>query len=390
MRIDLRQEIYTLKPSVIALRRALHQHPELAFEEVRTAATLAGRMRGLGLAVQEGIGGTGVLAVLEGARRGKTLLIRADMDALPMEETTGRPFASEVPNRNHSCGHDVHSAVVAGVAEVLTRHRNRIAGRVAFVFQPADEPMRGAKRMIEDGLLERASPDMSLAMHVLPMANAGRAVVQRGPLWASRDELTLKVGGPSPFDFARTAPRVAAALYELVEEEGKSTESVTFRVRSLKAEQAGPAWLGAFRGEPRQAAIEVNLALYDNIVRARLLGRVEEIGRAIARAAGGTLSIDVDYALPALVNDDHVTGAVERAAQQVIGQAAILKDWRNPFSDDLGLFMTAAPGCLMLLGTANPSKGISEIWHRPGFDVDEDALPIGVHIMSLAALDLLQ
>lgn len=143
MRVDLSQEINTLKPGVIALRRALHQHPELAFEEVRTAATLAGRMRGLGLTVQEGIGGTGVLAVLEGARRGKTLLIRADMDALPMEDTTGRPFASEVPNRNHSCGHDVHSAVAAGVAEVLTRHRNRIAGRVAFVFQPADEPMRG-------------------------------------------------------------------------------------------------------------------------------------------------------------------------------------------------------------------------------------------------------
>lgn len=244
--------------------------------------------------------------------------------------------------------------------------------------------------MIEDGLLERASPDMALAMHVLPMANAGRAVVQRGPLWASRDELTLKVGGPSPFDFARTAARVAAALYDLVEEEGRSKESVTLRVRSLKAEQAGPAWLGAFRGEPSQAAIEVNLALYDNIVRARLLGRVEEIGGAIVRAARGTLSIDVDYALPALVNDDHVTGAVERAAQQVIGQAAILKDWRNPFSDDFGLFMAAAPGCLMLLGTANPDKGITESWHRPAFDIDEDALATGVHIMALAALDLLQ
>lgn len=139
--IDLGQNIDALKPGLIALRRDLHQHPELAFEEVWTAAALAGRMRGLRLAVQEGIGGTGVLAVLEGARRGKTLLIRADMDALPMEETTGREYASKIPNRNHSCGHDAHSAVVAEVAEVLVRHRDRIAGRVAFVFQPGDEPI---------------------------------------------------------------------------------------------------------------------------------------------------------------------------------------------------------------------------------------------------------
>ena len=347
-------------------------------------------MRGLRLAVQEGIGGSGVLAVLEGARRGKTLLVRADMDALPMEETTGRRYASKIPNRNHSCGHDAHSAIVAGVADVLVRHRDRIAGRVAFVFQPADEPMRGAKRMIEDGLLERARPDMSLAMHVLPMANAGQAVVQRGPLCASRDELTLNIGGPSTVDLARTTAEITTALYGLVEREGASSESVTFRVRSLKAEQSGPAWLGGPRGEPNHAAIEVNLAVYDNRLRARLLGRIEESGGAIVSAAGGKLGLEVDYALPALVNDDHVTGAVERAAQRVIGGAGIIKDWRNPFSDDFGLFMAAAPGCLMLLGTANSDNGITEIWHRPGFDIDEDALPVGVHIMSLAALDLLQ
>ena len=382
---------------MIALRRQLHQHPELAFEEVWTATILAGRMKALGLVVQGGIGGTGVLAVLEGGKPGKTLLIRADIDALPMEDATGKEYASKLENRNHACGHDANSAVIAGVAEVLVRHRERIAGRIAFVFQPADEPMRGAKRMIEDGLLERVKPDMSLSVHVLPMANTGQVVVQSGPILASRDELTLRVSGPSPspgapaiFDFARTAAQVTIALYDLVAREGRSTEHVTFRVRSLKAEQSGPVWLGGSRGEPSHAAIEINLALYDNTLRAKLLGRIEEASRAIISAAGGTLSIQVDYALPALVNDDHVTVALEQAARRVVGQANILKNWRNPFSDDFGLFMAAAPGCLMLLGTANPAKGIVEIWHRPGFDIDEDALPVGVHIMSLAALDLLR
>jgi amidohydrolase len=395
--VDLSQDVNELTPGMIALRRELHQHPELAFEEVWTAATLAGRMQALGLAVQEGIGGTGVLAVLEGGKPGKTLLIRSDIDALPMEDATGKAYASKLENRNHACGHDAHAAVVAGVAEVLLRHRDRIAGRIAFVFQPADEPMRGAQRMIEDGLLERVKPDMSLSVHVLPMAHAGQAVIQTGPIWASRDELTLHVSGPTPvggtpgtFDFARTAAQITTALYDLVEQEGKSTEHVTFRVRSLQAEQDGPGWLGGSRGEPDRAAIEVNLALYDNALRARLLGRIAEVSRAIISAAGGTLRIAVDYALPALVNDDYVTGALEQAAQRVIGQANIIKNWRNPFSDDFGLFMAAAPGCLMLLGTANPGKGITEIWHRPGFDIDEDALPVGVQIMSLAALDLLQ
>jgi amidohydrolase len=402
--VDLSQDITKLTPGLIALRRELHQHPELAFEEVWTAATLAGRIRTIGLAVQEHIGGTGVLAMLEGAKPGKTLLIRADIDALPMEDTTGREYASKVATRNHSCGHDAHSAVVAGVAEVLVRHRARIAGRLAFVFQPADEPMRGAQRMIEDGLLERVKPDISLSVHVLPLAKAGQAVVQQGALWASWDTRVLRISGPAPLldaptssDIARVAAQVTTALYELVEREGHSTDPVTFRVRSLKAEQPGrgapsqaaiEVHLG--RGEPGQAVVEVNLALYDNALRARLLTRIEDVASAIVRAAGGTLSVEVDYALPALVNDDHVTDAVERAAERVIGQANIIRNWRNRFSDDFGLFMAAAPGCLMLLGTANPDKGIAESWHRPSFDIDEDALPVGVQILSLAALHLLQ
>ncbi len=396
-RVDISHDVDEVTPGVVALQRELHRHPELAFEERWTAATLAGRMHALGLVVQEGIGGTGVLAVLQGSQPGKTVLIRADMDALAMEDTTSREYASTLANRNRSCGHDAHSAIVAGMAAVLARHRDRIAGRIAFVFQPADEPMRGAKRMIEDGLLERVEPDMSLSVHVLPMANAGQAVIQTGPIWASRDELTLHVSGPlpsshapRPFDFARVTAQVATALYGIVEKEGTSTKNVTFRVRSLRAVQSGPVWLGGPRGEPDSAAVEVNLALYDNVLRTRLLTRIEEVSRAIVSAAGGALRTDVNYALPALVNDDAVTCALEQSARRVIGPANILKNWRHPFSDDFGLFMAAAPGCLMLLGTANPDKGITEIWHRPGFDIDEHALPVGVHIMSLAALDLLQ
>jgi len=154
-------DVQALRPGIVALRRALHRQPELAFEETGTACMLAACMRTLGLPVQIGVGGTGVVAVLEGVRPGPTLLVRADMDALPIDDMTGTDYASTRQGRNHACGHDVHAAIVVGVAQVLSRHRAQLAGRVAFVFQPADEPMRGARRMIEDGVLERLAPDMS-------------------------------------------------------------------------------------------------------------------------------------------------------------------------------------------------------------------------------------
>ena len=401
--LDITPDVGAVTPGVIALRRALHQHPELAFGEVWTAATLAEQMRALGLLVEEGIGGTGVLAILEGAGPGRTLLIRADIDGLPIEETTGRAYASILPNRNHACGHNAHAAIAVGVADVLRRHRHRIAGRCAFVFQPADEPMRGAQRMIEDGLLERVKPDLSVSLHVLPMANAGQVVVQNGPIWASWDTRILTISGPPPsldgpvtFDLARVAAQVTIALYDLVEREGRSPEPVVFRVRVLTAEQRGRGEASQAavevlmgRGEPSAAALELNLALYDNELRARLLHRIEHVAGAIVTAAGGTLRFEVDYALPAVVNDHEVTSAIERAARRVVGKANIITGWRNRFADDVALLLRAAPGCLWLLGTANPDKGIAESWHRPGFDLDEDALPLAVEIMALAALDLL-
>ena len=395
--IDLGEDVADVEAGVITLRRELHRHPELAFEEFWTARTLARHLRDAGLAVQDGIAGTGVLAVLDGSRPGRTLLVRADIDALPIPDRTGGEYASAFDGRSHACGHDAHAAILVGVARVLSRHRERLAGRVAFILQPADEPMRGARRMIDAGLFEAIRPDASLALHVLPMAHAGQAVVQRGPIWASRDELTLTLNAPPrgdavfpAVDLARTAARLVTRLYELFDDEGRSPEPVTFRVRALSAEQDGPVWLGGSHTAPGTALIDVNLALYDNALRAKLLGRIAEVSGAVAAGAGATLGVRVDYALPALVNDEEVTSAVERAAERVIGRANIVTSWRNPFSDDFGLFMATAPGCLLLLGTANPAKGITEIWHRPGFDIDEEALRLGVHIMSLAALDVLR
>ena len=174
-RLDLRPDVEALTPGLVALRRQLHQHPELAFEEVWTAATLAGRLRGLGLAVHEGLGGTGVLAMLDGARPGKTLLVRADIDGLPMDDTTGRPYASTLAQRNHACGHDVHAAIVVGVADVLARHRARMAGRVAEVTYLGED--LHVTVQTEDGLTLTVSLKVSSADKEFPPGTAVTAWV---------------------------------------------------------------------------------------------------------------------------------------------------------------------------------------------------------------------
>ncbi len=387
--VDLGPEISELKPSMISLRRTLHQHPELAFEETFTAATLAEHLRAAGLDVEEGIGGTGVIAVLDGAGAGKTLILRADIDGMPLEEASGREYGSRIEGRNHACGHDANSAIVASVADVLARHRQSFTGRIAFIFQPADEPMRGAQRMIDDGFLERLNPDMSVAVHVMPPFETGQAAIQSGPLLASRDELVLEVSDPGGslesgpgLDAAHLAARLVTALYDLVGREGGADENVSFRVRSLKAEGGVPAG-------PSHAEIECNLAVFDNALRARLLGQIRDVSSEIVEAAGGELSVKADYALPALVNDEKVTGIIEEAAAPIIGRENIIRGLRYPFADDFSLFMSTAPGCFILLGSANAEKGLTAALHTSEFDIDEDALPVGVQIMAQAALDLL-
>lgn len=386
----LSPEVTAIKDDTIALRRAFHQYPELAFEEKRTAELIAERLRALGLAVEQEVGVTGVVAVLESTRPGKTLMIRADMDALPMAEIPGRPYGSRIENRNHACGHDMNMALVLSTAEVLARHREKIVGRVAFVFQPADEPQTGAKRMIEDGLLEKVQPDMVLSHHPLPAARAGQVVVQSGTVWTSIDTMKLIIQGKGGWfaardesvDCALIAAELITTLYPAVHRESPLAEPVLFSVSTVQGSTRPGTILP-------QVELTLSLAVYDLGLRRKLLQRLDEITNAVVTAMGGSWTQEILHSLPPAINDPTVTSAVLNAAKQVVGEENIIRDWRNIFPDDIALFMERVPGCMFMLGTANPAKGIVHNWHTPGFDIDEDTLPIGVEIMSRAALDLL-
>ena len=384
---ELEQEVKQLNPGLIALRRQLHQIPELAYEEARTAALVAGQMRNLGFEVTEQIGVTGVLAILEGDKPGKTLMLRADLDGVDMNETPGREYGSTLENRNHCCGHDVNMAMVVGAAQLLARHRQSIAGKVAFVFQPADEPRTGAQTMIDDGLLDQIQPDAYLTQHVAPDLNAGQIAAHAGPVWASSDTLKLDISsegparGPRP-EVAFIAAQVLTALYGVVSTERPALEAVTFNVSELEAHQT--------RREPAVASINMRLSTYNNELRSTLLKRIHEVVEAVCAGFGATATITISDPTPAIVNDAGVSALVEDAVKQTIGEPALVENHRHPVSDDFGLFLERAPGCLVLFGTTNAAKGITDSWHTPGYDADEDVLAVGALTHAMTALAYLE
>lgn len=382
---SLKDAATALQPELVALRRDLHAHPELAFEETRTAALISERLARLGMRV-ESIGGTGVLAVLKGAAPGKTVMLRCDIDAVEQLEAEGRPYGSTIPGRNHSCGHDINMTIALGVAEVLAARRDEIHGNVAFVFQPADEPMSGARKLFGDGLWDRVAPDAILALHIAPDIDAGRVIAHGGAVWASLDTLTLKLtrGSATPAvvpDITLAAAQLVSALYGAIGSETTAMLPVTFSVSSISARQQ--------RGAPVEASIELRLATFDNDLRARLLKRIESVSTAVAAGFDATVAIERTTDIPAIINDPEVSAVVAASVRDLLGEAALVPSHRHAVPDDFSLFLEHAPGCMVLFGTANASKGITAMWHTPEYDADEDMLQSGVAVMAESVLRLL-
>lgn len=388
---EISHDVAAIKDETISLRRELHQIPELAFEEKQTSDILAKRMEALGLTVMRGIASTGVVAILKGGKPGKTLLVRADIDGLPMEETPGRPYGAKLEKRNHACGHDMDMAIVAQTAKVLAKHKADIAGSVAFLFQPADEPQLGAKKMLDEGLYEKVKWDMVISHHPVPYFKANQVVVNHGTLWSSSDVMTLKIQGKggmaamreNSIDCAPVVAQIINALYAVVHNEAPASETVMFNIGVVKAGERPAAILG-------QAEIGMRLAVYNEPLRKKLLARIEEVSKAICAAGRTTCTLESSQAIPTITNNAKIAAVVHAAAAGVVGEGNVITDYRTIFSNDTGVYMEKAPGCMFMMGIRNEAKGITADWHTPGWDIDEDALAAGVEIMSRAALDLLK
>jgi len=376
---------------MVALRRDLHQHPELGFQETRTAGVVAERLRALGYTVCTGLGKTGVTGFLKGGRPGKTVLLRADIDALPIQEQTGAPYASQHPGAMHACGHDAHTAMALSAAEVLAKDAPALGGNLFFVFQPAEEILIGAPAMLQDGALEGVSPDTAFAVHVMNRIPVGTIAVRSGPVMTSADKLGITVRGRgghganphNAVDPVVAAAQVITALQTLVSRETPPLQPAVLSITMLKAGTA-------FNIIPDTVEMTGTLRCFDAGLRANLLASLQRTVEGIASALRCTATVTNEFLTPAVLNDPTVTALARNVAAGVVGADKVVEWEPLTGSDDVAYFWERVPGCYAFVGSGRTDGVPSAAGHNAKFDIDESCMAIGTEFLVRAARAALQ
>ncbi|MCX6030491.1 MAG: amidohydrolase [Chloroflexi bacterium] len=383
---DYRSEADALRGQLVAWRRDLHQHPELSFQEIRTAGVVARTLGELGYEVRTGVGRTGVVGLLQGGRPGPTVMLRADMDALPIQEISDAPYVSQTPGAMHACGHDGHIAIGLGTATLLARHAAELPGRVLFVFQPAEEGGSGAAAMIADGALADPKPAAAFALHLWNMIPMGRVVAQAGPLMAAADILRIVVRGKGghgahpheTVDAIAVTGQVLSALQTIVSRNVDPQETAVLTIGTLHGGTA-------FNVIAETVELQGTIRTFSPAVRETVLTRLRVLLDGVTAGMGAQYELAVKSVAPAVVNDAAAAETARAAAVQVVGPTAVT--WHAPLmvSEDFSEFQKVVPACFMLLGSGNVELGLNAPHHNPRFDFDERALPIGVALLATTA-----
>lgn len=383
--IGFKSQIEARQSAWIALRRDLHQHPELGFDLPRTAGVVAERLRALGLEVQTGIGRSGVVGLLEGATHGPTVLVRADMDALPVQEENDVPYASQTPGVMHACGHDGHTTIALAVAELLGERRAQMAGRVKFVFQPAEEIGRGAQAMIEDGALADPVPDVCLGLHLWNEMPVGFVALVDGPMMAAAGDISIRVrgrGGHGALPHETRDPIVAAshivtALQTVVSRNVRPTDVAVISITEFKAGDS-------FNVIPETAQLRGTIRAFRPEVIELLGQRAREIAQELAAAFGCQAEVHVEQLTLPVVNDAGVNARLRPLFRQVAPQVQLLDGVQTMAAEDMSYFLNAVPGTFFFVGSANPDRGLDYPHHHPRFDFDEAALSLAIELLAEA------
>jgi amidohydrolase len=394
---DLLTEAQSHFPYTQALRRDFHAHPELGFNEIRTGGIVTKELESLGMEVTKGIGKTGIVGLLEGGKPGATLLLRFDMDALPILEETSAEYASQNSGVMHACGHDGHTAIGLTVAKILNAHKSEIAGNIKFCFQPSEEgangeEIGGAEMMIKDGVLENPKVNMTLSMHLWNEKPLGWVHVAKGPVMAGAEEFKIKIigrGGHGAIPEAAIDPIVCAAqivsaAQTIVSRNIAPTETA---VVSFTVIHSGTA----FNVIPQELTMQGTIRTFEPKVRETVIRRFEEIVDGIASAMGCLAEVDVKRLTPALINSAEITAKVQEAAHLVLPHA---NHDQSPYmtmgAEDMAFMQEKVDGCYFFIGSNNKEKHLDYGHHHPKFDFDEQALVNGVALMSAAAMNILK
>jgi len=386
--------IDALRPHLVKMRRDFYMHPELSGEEQRTAQVTAGRLRELGLTVRTGVGGHGVVGVLQGAHLGPIVAYRADMDAMPVQDALETDYRSPVLGVKHACGHDVHMTVALGVAETLAALRDELAGTVRFIFQPAEESMEGARAMLAEDVLGAPLPAAIFALHTFPIP-VGTIGMATGACLAGMEEYIVRFYGP-PDTLEAVMTRATSALRTHVTAPPTSMATFDVVVRAMRAgeipegEVLVSCWpLVSFPGLGDCLLVLASFA--SGIAHDAVRTRIRAVLDSVAAETGTTYDLTSTFGNPLLVNDAAIVRQVLPLLEATAGPENVwLFHSLYPFAhEDFALYLERVPGALLWLGVANAEKGIGSLLHAPDFDVDEEALVIGVRAVTRILLHFL-
>jgi amidohydrolase len=376
---------YELRDRLVTLRRRIHQHPELGFEELETARLVAGTLTSLGVTVDTGVGKTGVIGHL--GREGPIVALRADMDALSISEANDAPYASQVPGVMHACGHDAHTAMVLGAAMILSEME--LPGRVRLLFQPSEEGTdaegkSGAMRLVDEGAMRGV--DAVLALHVDPRVETGQVKVGEGPICAAADSFQATIVGSGchgAFPHLGVDPifisaQVITAIQGIVSRRVAPEEPAVITVGSIHGGTTANVI-------PPEVLLKGTIRSMKESVRRQLW---EELRKSLelSRALGGDFQLQIDPGFPVLSNDAATAGLIRRVATDFLGEENVHPETAEMGAEDFSILASQAPGAMFSLGVKCPGSGRTLRLHSPDFDLDEEALPIGAAILAEAAL----
>ncbi len=381
-----------LLPWLIEIRRDLHRHPELGLEEHRTSARVRALLDELGIEHVDGLGGTGVLGLVRGRAGGRTVALRADLDALPIQDAKDVPYRSREPGKMHACGHDVHTTILLGAAKVLAGMHDELPGTVKLLFQPAEETVGGARLLIEAGVLDDPPVEAIFGLHVDPDLEVGRIEVRYGQRNASSDAVGLVIHGRSghgaypadAVDAVVVAAQVVSALQTVVSRNVDARDAAVVSFGTIHGGSAGNV-------VANRVELTGTVRCLDPKVRERVLRRVKETAEGVALALGGRAEVEIEPSYPPLVNTDAMVDVVHRSAAAVAGEANVLvKPTPNMGVEDFAYYLRRVPGAFYSLGVRNEAAGIVHTVHHELFDVDERCMAYGVAVQALNALSVLE
>ncbi len=388
--VDFLEEARAIESEIIKTRREIHQRPELAYHEDATAKLVAERLEALGVEVKRGVGGTGVLGILRGPKKGNVVALRADMDGLPLEEMADVEFKSKVKGAMHACGHDTHVAMLLGAAKLLASRKDELQGTVKFLFQPAEEHggRGGAKPMIEDGVMQRPKVDFVFGLRIVGHEKSGVFGFRGGAIMAAPDWFEIRVMGRGGHGSAphQTVDPVYVAAQVIIAIQGVSS-------RMIDPIQPFVISVGSVHSGtkeniiPDEAVLQGTIRTLDETTRRRAKAKVAEVAKGVCRAFGANAEVEFEKdAYPVTVNDVKVT---EQAMSILRKMPGIRVKVKEPIlaGDDISRFLHEAPGTFYFLGTANPAKGCIYPNHSSKFKVDEDVLKFGTASLALLAIE---